>query len=99
MKPDATLNSVETAGDFVNPYSVEPLDEEEVREWIESLEELLEREGPEKTKYLFRRLLGALHRKGHSLQLTPTTPYVNTISKEDEVPIRATAGWSGASRA
>jgi pyruvate dehydrogenase E1 component len=86
MKPDATLNSVATASDFANPYSLEPLDEEEVREWIESLEEVIEREGPEKTKYLFRRLLRALHRKGYSLQLTPNSPYVNSISKEDEPP-------------
>ena len=83
MKPDIPANA---AHDYLNPHSVEALDEVEVHEWVESLEELLEREGPKKTKYLFRRLLGALHRQGLSLQLTPTTRYINSIPKEDQVP-------------
>jgi pyruvate dehydrogenase E1 component len=71
---------------FLNPYSLEALDEAEVREWVQSLEELLEREGPNKARFLFLRLLAALHRRGVSLQLGLTTPYINSIPKENQPP-------------
>ena len=83
MKSDVITNQ---AQEYPNPQSVELLDETEVREWVESLQELLEREGPKKAKYLFRRLLAALHRQGVSLQLSPTTPYINSIPEENQLP-------------
>jgi len=43
MKSEATMN---VTNGFLNPYSLEALDEAEVREWVESLEEVIEREGP-----------------------------------------------------
>jgi pyruvate dehydrogenase E1 component len=53
---------------------------------VQSLEELLEREGPNKARFLFLRLLAALHRRGVSLQLGLTTPYINSIPKENQPP-------------
>ena len=85
MKPDAVLNSV-AENDYLNPYSLEALNEEEVLEWVESLDELLEREGPTRVRYLFLRLLAAVHRRGVSLQLGPRTPYVNSIPTENQPP-------------
>ena len=86
MKSGTVLNSIATENDYLNPYSLEALNEEEVLEWVESLDELLEREGPTRVRYLFMRLLGALHSHGVSLQLGPRTPYVNSIPTESQPP-------------
>jgi len=85
MKPDAVLNSA-AENDYLNPYSLEALSEEEVLEWVESLDELLEREGPTRVRYLFLRLLAAVHRRGVSLQLGPRTAYINSIPTENQPP-------------
>ncbi|MBI3894822.1 MAG: pyruvate dehydrogenase (acetyl-transferring), homodimeric type [Acidobacteria bacterium] len=68
--------------EFVKPDGFERMDEREVREWVESLEEVLETEGPEKAQYLLQRLLGVLHRRGVPLQFAANTPYINTIPRE-----------------
>src|SRR5713226_7166452 len=56
----------------------------ETREWVESLEEVLAREGPQRTQFLLRRLLDQAHRQGISLQFAASTPYVNTIPREQQ---------------
>ena len=81
MKPDSAAN---TAQGQTNPDLAEVLYKEEVREWVESLEELLEREGPKKAQSLLRHLLDTVHRRGNSLQFAATTPYINTIPRERE---------------
>jgi pyruvate dehydrogenase E1 component len=57
-------------------------DEEEVREWVEALEELLITEGAGAVQHLLRELLHTIHRRGMSLQFATNTPYVNTIPRE-----------------
>ncbi|MBI4465028.1 MAG: pyruvate dehydrogenase (acetyl-transferring), homodimeric type, partial [Acidobacteria bacterium] len=66
----------------VRADGLQQMEEKEVREWVESLEEVLETEGPGKTQYLLQRLLGVLHRRGVPLQFAANTPYVNTIPRE-----------------
>src|ERR1039457_2543217 len=57
-------------------------DPEETQEWMESLDEVLAREGPERTQFLLRQLLGRAHQHGIPLQFASSTPYVNSIPKE-----------------
>jgi len=59
-------------------------DPEETREWLESLEEVLSREGPERTQFILSQLLDKAHRHGISLQFAASTPYVNTIPREQQ---------------
>ncbi len=59
-------------------------DPEETKEWLDSLVELLERAGPERTQFLLRQLLNQAHRQGISLQFAASTPYVNTIPREQQ---------------
>src|SRR3972149_4323064 len=79
MNPDSTVQQPQEP---VRPDGLERMDEKEVREWVESLEEVLETEGPGKAQYLLQRLLGVLHRRGVPLQFAANTPYINTIPRE-----------------
>lgn len=54
-------------------------DPAETREWLESLQYVLDREGPERVKYLLAQLSEAAHRGGVELPFTANTPYINSI--------------------
>jgi pyruvate dehydrogenase E1 component len=56
--------------------------DQEIREWVEALEELLLTEGAEAAQRLLRELLHTVHGRGISLQFATNTPYVNTIPRE-----------------
>ncbi|MCZ6794097.1 MAG: pyruvate dehydrogenase (acetyl-transferring), homodimeric type [Planctomycetota bacterium] len=60
------------------------VDPAETREWLESLEDVLSRHGPERVRYLLRLLEAKAQREGVSLPFTANTQYVNTISVEDQ---------------
>ncbi len=62
------------------------LDEIEVREWLESLEYVLQSGGPEKVKALLHDLDTYAHQSGVDLPFTANTPYINTIPKEKQPP-------------
>ena len=55
------------------------IDPDETREWIESLQAVLEREGPERAHYLLETLIDKARRSGAYLPYTATTAYQNTI--------------------
>ncbi len=61
-----------------------PFDKEELKEWLESLEYVLQSGGPEKVKDLFHELSNYAHRAGVKLPFTANTPYINTIPKEKQ---------------
>jgi len=69
-----------------NPLDAGDLDVDETREWLESLEGVLEKDGPERARYLLGKLLNLAHARNVAMPFTANTPYVNTISKEDEPP-------------
>jgi pyruvate dehydrogenase E1 component len=54
-------------------------DPAETAEWLESLDYVLERKGPERVQQLLTALEEAAIRNGVELPFTATTPYVNTI--------------------
>jgi len=82
------------------------LDPQETQEWIESLESVLEREGPERAHFLLERLIDKARRSGAYLPYTANTAYVNTIplSTQRAIPgdqaiehtIRSVIRWNAA---
>ncbi len=62
------------------------IDPAETAEWLESLDYVLDSKGPERVKELLSVLEESAHRNGVELPFTATTPYVNTIPHEDQVP-------------
>jgi pyruvate dehydrogenase E1 component len=64
------------------------IDALETREWLESLDSVLEHDGPDRANFLLDRLAGRASRAGAHLPLGGQTPYVNTIpvSEEPEYP-------------
>ncbi len=51
----------------------------ETQEWLEALEAVLEREGPERAHLLLERLIDLARRSGAHIPFSPNTAYVNTI--------------------
>src|SRR6476659_10332323 len=60
------------------------VDPAETAEWLESLDYVLERKGPERVQQLLTALEQAAIRNGVELPFTATTPYINTIPHEKE---------------
>ena len=63
------------------------IDPEETQEWIESLDSVLEREGPERAHFLLEKLIDKTRRSGAYLPFSATTAYVNTIPLSQQRPI------------
>ncbi len=55
------------------------IDPEETREWKEALEEVIERDGPERAHFLIEAMVEKARRSGAYLPYNATTAYVNTI--------------------
>jgi pyruvate dehydrogenase E1 component len=82
------------------------LDPQETLEWIESLESVLDREGPERAHFLLEQLIDKTRRSGAYLPYSANTAYVNTIpvSKQKPIPgdqaiehrIRSVIRWNAA---
>ena len=60
------------------------IDPAETAEWLESLDYVLERKGPERVQQLLTALEQAAIRNGVELPFTATTPYVNTIPADKQ---------------
>ena len=58
----------------------------EVREWVGSLDYVLEQEGPARAWQLLDALRERLHEKGVTPPFTANTPYVNTIPAHEQPP-------------
>ena len=52
----------------------------ETQEWLEALDAVLEREGPERAHYLLERLVDKARRSGAYIPFSPNTAYINTIA-------------------
>jgi len=61
-------------------------DELETQEWLDALEAVIEREGPERAHYLLERLIDKSRRSGANLPYNANTGYVNTIPPHLEAP-------------
>jgi pyruvate dehydrogenase E1 component len=56
----------------------------ETREWIDSLEYVLEESGPERVQQLLRQMQVHAQSKGVKFPFTANTPYINTISADKQ---------------
>ncbi|MGI9025693.1 MAG: pyruvate dehydrogenase (acetyl-transferring), homodimeric type, partial [Burkholderiaceae bacterium] len=56
----------------------------ENQEWLDALSAVIEREGPERAHQLLEKLINAARERGADLPFSANTPYINTISPEQE---------------
>jgi pyruvate dehydrogenase E1 component len=64
----------------------EDLNPRETAEWLEALDEMVDLAGPDRTQYLLGRLRSRAAELGVPTAGPLTTPYINTIPREEEVP-------------
>ncbi len=69
-----------------NHQNFSTIDEAELREWLESLEYVLQSGGPEKVKELLHNLDTYAQESGVEIPFTANTPHINTIPKEMQPP-------------
>ena len=60
--------------------------EAEVQDWLDALDDVIERETPERVRYLLRQLQTRAFSAGIRLPFSANTPYVNTIPLEEQPP-------------
>ena len=68
----------------IAPKDAAELDAVETREWLESLDYVLQTGGPSKVARLLRELTLHATESGVTLPFTANTPYINTISADDQ---------------
>jgi len=56
----------------------------ETQEWLESLDDVLQREGPDRVRQLLQRLQIHASERGVSLPISATTPYINSIPLDQQ---------------
>src|SRR5947208_1974374 len=69
----------------ISPKNVAELDATETREWLDSLDYVMQTGGPQKVARLLRELTIHARQSGVKLPFSANTPYVNTISADDQV--------------
>ncbi len=67
-----------------DPAVQQDVDPQETREWLEALEAVIEREGPERAHFLLEELIDKSRRSGAYIPYSPNTAYVNTIPPHAE---------------
>jgi pyruvate dehydrogenase E1 component len=72
MPPDVGLQGVNADG-------APDVDAEETREWLESLESVLQHDGPDRARFLLTELKHKAVTNGVEIPFTANTPYINTI--------------------
>src|SRR6476661_2619913 len=68
------------------PSDARELEALETREWLESLDYVLQHGGPARVGRLLRELGIHAQKSGVKLPFTANTPYINTLHANDEVP-------------
>ncbi len=86
----ATIKSGEpvepTSRQGVLAHLAEDADPQETREWLDSIDYVLQSWGPQRAAYLLDRLKERAFTRGVPIASSATTPYVNTIPPEQEPP-------------
>ncbi len=67
--------------EIINNIDIDP---EETREWVEAIESVIETEGNERAAFLIETLVTAARREGTNIPFSATTPYINTITIENQ---------------
>ena len=61
------------------------IDAVESQEWMEAIEDVIQRDGPDRAHFLLDKAVQQARAAGAKLPFSATTPYQNTISTDDEV--------------
>jgi pyruvate dehydrogenase E1 component len=69
---------------YIAPKDAAELDATETREWLDSLDYVLQTGGPAKVARLLRELTIHARQNGVKLPFTANTPYINTISADEQ---------------
>jgi pyruvate dehydrogenase E1 component len=69
-----------------DPVDKETIKDIETREWLESLDYVLQDGGPERVQYLLEQLNIHAYQTGVRLPFSANTPYINTIPASEEPP-------------
>ncbi len=77
-----------------NPKMID-IDAFETREWLDSLQSVIDRDGVERAHFLLTSLMDHAHESGASLPFSVNTPYINTIpeSRSEHTPGDAAIEW------
>ena len=70
---------------FAEAASKDDIDPQETSEWIESLNAIIENDGPSRASYVLNKIIKEAYTAGLVLPDTRTTPYINTIPPELEI--------------
>jgi pyruvate dehydrogenase E1 component len=62
------------------------LEDAEVREWLDSLDYVIDKEGGDRARFLLRQLQSHAHLRGVRMPFSANTPQINTISVAEEPP-------------
>lgn len=73
------------APDLIQGFDVD-LDIAETREWLDSLEGILQNQGKDRARYLLTELKNKAIRSGVEIPFTANTPYINTIPPDRQPP-------------
>jgi len=86
------------------PEDKRDIDPQETQEWIDSLEDELEEQGFERTRFLLEKLIDYASSKGARLPFNTNTPFINTIpvnqeprfegNRETERKIKSIVRWN-----
>ncbi len=82
----AAPNGIHGDGGPTRALPAADTDAAETREWLDSLEGVLQTTGPERARYLLTRLKDKAVRAGVELPFTANTPYINTIPPDRQPP-------------
>ena len=66
---------------IVNEGDIDPL---ETSEWLESLSDVIKKDGNQRAHYLIKELINKAYMEGANIPYTQNTPYINTIPASDE---------------
>ncbi|MEM7251852.1 MAG: pyruvate dehydrogenase (acetyl-transferring), homodimeric type [Pseudomonadota bacterium] len=79
----------------VTPLRQSDLDALETEEWLESLEAVIERDGPERAHFLLEALIAEARRAGANIPYSAQTAYLNTIpeAREQHTPGDPAIEW------
>jgi len=65
-----------------NGSDIDPI---ETKEWIDSLDAVISKDGSDRAHYLLKKLIDETYKEGSHRPLTRITPYINTIPPESEI--------------
>jgi len=84
VKETKTLSQKKNKNEKIEIVKNGDIDPIETKEWLESLSAVLENDGKNRAQFLIKQLIEHSYKEGSDLVLSRNTPYINTISTEEE---------------